>query len=416
MKILLVHKYHFRFGGAEKIYFETARLLRAAGHEVAFFSMRHPKNELTPWEKYFVDYVDFDDQGKSFGRKLMIAWRIIWNQQAVRNLNALIDEFQPDVAHCFNVYHQLSPSVLQALSRKHIPIVLTLCDFKAVSPNYFLYNFEKRKIWDSASGVRCIFDRVIKHSMAKSIVCACEQWLHRMLKSYAHVSLYLAPSDFLISKYHALGFVYPIKRIHHPVIIESGSGRDSSVTGVGALPWKERSETYIYFGRLSPEKGVDVLIRAFSLLPGKSLTIVGFGPEEEALKKLVIDSNMSQRVVFTGAVYSEALIRLINQSRAVIMPAVWYENQPFVLMDSLRLDTPVIASHIGGIPDIIQDTVNGFLFKPGDSTDLATCITALSKYDIEQIIGEAKKSAGEYTDTRYLDEILSAYSEAIALV
>ena len=115
MKILLVHKFHFRFGGAEKIYFETAKLLEEAGHEVAFFSMHHPKNESTPWEKYFVDQVDFEDQDKSLWRKIRIGWRIIWNQQAYENITRLIEEFRPDVAHCFNVYHQLSPSVLRAL-------------------------------------------------------------------------------------------------------------------------------------------------------------------------------------------------------------------------------------------------------------------------------------------------------------
>jgi glycosyltransferase involved in cell wall biosynthesis len=408
MKILLVHKFHFRFGGAEKIYFETAKLLEEAGHEVAFFSMHHPKNESTPWEKYFVDQVDFEDQDKSLWRKIRIGWHIIWNQQAYENITRLIEEFRPDVAHCFNVYHQLSPSVLRALQKKHIPTVLTLCDFKAISPNYFLYDFSKRQLWDSASGIRCILDRVIKHSFAKSIICACEKWLHDALGSYQRVNLFLSPSDFLIQKYRDLGFTGRMTRIHHPVIPQT-----TLVSSSPALPWHERPETYLFFGRLSPEKGVEVLLRAFVLLPEKRLEIVGFGPDETYLKQLADTLGINQRVIFVGGEYGEALMKRINSAKAVIMPAMWYENQPFVLMDSLQSDTPVVASDIGGIPDIVQDGMNGFLFRSGDASDLASCLSRLQTYDIENILRNAKKTAGDYTASRYQEEILSLYEEVL---
>ncbi len=408
MRILLVHKFHFRFGGAEKIYFETARLLQEAGHEVAFFSMQHPKNERTPWERYFVDTVDFEDEGKTLWQKIRIGWRIIWNQQAFENITKVIDEFHPDVAHCFNVYHQLSPSVLRALYKKRVPIVLTLCDFKAVSPNYFLYDFAKRQIWDSASGIRCILDRVIKHSFAKSLVCALEKWLHDMLGSYRQVALYLSPSDFLIQKYRDFGFAGSILRIHHPVITQT-----AALESLAHLPWKDREETYLFFGRLSPEKGVEVLLRAFVSLPDKKLEIVGFGPDKSYLEALTDDLGITQRVSFVGSEYGEALIQRIGRSKAVIMPAMWYENQPFVLMDSLRSCTPIIASRIGGIPDIINDGENGFLFQVGDASDLTRCLLGLGTHDIENILRNAKKTADEYTTARYQEEILSAYTKVL---
>ena len=408
MRILLVHKFHFRFGGAEKIYFETARLLEEAGHEVAFFSMHHPKNEQTPWERYFVDTVDFEDQGKTLWQKIRIGWRIIWNRQAYKNITRLIEEFRPDVAHCFNVYHQLSPSVLLALQKKRVPIVLTLCDFKVVSPNYFLYDFSKRRLWDSASGMRCILDRVIKHSFAKSLVCAIEKWLHDILGSYRNVSLSLAPSDFLIRKYRDFGFMGSIRRIHHPVIVQAGVPES-----IPSIPWKNRDETYLFFGRLSPEKGVEILLRAFALLPEKRLEIVGFGPDETYLRELADDLGVTQRVSFVGGEYGEALARRIGKSKAVIMPAMWYENQPFVLMDSLRSDTPIVASRIGGIPDVVRDRENGFLFRAGDVSDLVRCLSELGTCDMEDILRNAKETAEEYTDSRYREEILSAYAEVL---
>ncbi len=408
MKILLVHKFHFRFGGAEKIYFETARLLQEAGHEVAFFSMRHPQNEPTVWEKYFVDTVDFDDQGKTWWKKISIGWRIVWNQQAANNISQLIDDFHPDVAHCFNVYHQLSPSVLLALRKKNIPVVLTLCDFKAVSPNYFLYDFTQRKLWDSSSGIRCIIDRVIKNSFAKSFICACEKWLHDILGSYQSVALFLSPSDFLIQKYRDFGFSCPIMRIHHPVMLAP-----LPIEAAENIPWKNRPDTALFFGRLSPEKGVDVLLRAFALLPEKKLEIVGFGPDESYLKKLTADLGIEERVTFIGSEYGEALTKRINHSKAVIMPTLWYDNQPFVLMVSLQSDTPVIASNIGGIPDIIRDGENGFLFRAGDEADLARCLSQLPTQGIEELIWNAKKTAAESTPLRYQQEIISAYTKVL---
>ncbi|MBP6889717.1 MAG: glycosyltransferase, partial [Candidatus Moranbacteria bacterium] len=122
---------------------------------------------------------------------------------------------------------------------------------------------------------------------------------------------------------------------------------------------------------------------------------------------------IEERVTFIGSEYGEALTKRINHSKAVIMPTLWYENQPFVLMDSLQSDTPVIASNIGGIPDIIRDGENGFLFRAGDEADLARCLSQLPTQGIEELIRNAKKTAAEYTPLRYQQETISAYAKVL---
>ena len=115
MKILLVNKYHFIKGGAERAYFDMARILSERGHEVAFFSMKHPSNLSTPWEKYFIENIDYQNTDLSFWQGLTLAGKILFNFDARQKLESLINDFQPDIAHLHNIYHQLSPSIIWTL-------------------------------------------------------------------------------------------------------------------------------------------------------------------------------------------------------------------------------------------------------------------------------------------------------------
>lgn len=409
MRILLIHKFHHRLGGAERIYFDTADILRAAGHEVAFFSMEHPDNEATPWSRFFVSEVYYDDATAGIREKICLAARILWNREANRKLDALIREFRPDVAHCFNIYHQLSPSILWVLKKRKIPIILTLCDFKVVSPNYFLYDFERRRIWDSASGWRCIFDKAVKNSFLKSAVCAVELWLHRMLGSYDLVDTFLSPSAFLIERYHALGFTREVSLVHHPVIgVKDGITFSESL---GQLI-RGRTDQYVYFGRLSREKGVDVAIRAMALLPGKRLRIVGRGPAENEYRKLADELGLTDQVDFMGPMYGAPLWNLLRSCRAILFPVVWYENQPFAMMEALASGTPLIASRIGSIPAVVQDGKNGILFTPGDAAALAESIRNLSRHNLSDMVRHARETVKVYAPPPYLAEITTVYRQS----
>jgi glycosyltransferase involved in cell wall biosynthesis len=180
------------------------------------------------------------------------------------------------------------------------------------------------------------------------------------------------------------------------------------------IPLGERPEEYLYFGRFSPEKGVETVIRAFEQLPGKKLLLVGYGPEEEVLKNLVTKLDLEERVIFLGGVYGEDLEYIIQRVRAVIMPPVWYENQPFVMMQTLLSGTLLIASRIGGIPDIVKDNKNGLLFEPGDVTDLVRVIETLPWDTYETMIAQARATVLPYTEERYLKEIEEGYTKVLS--
>ncbi len=401
MKVLLINKYHFLKGGAERAYFDMAKMLEARGHEVAFFSMKHPENIRTPWEKYFVENAEYQDGSQSLCKKLALAAKIIYSFEAKRNLEKLLDEFRPDIAHVHNIYHQLSPSIFAPLKRRGIPIVMTLHDYKLVSPNYSL--FVRGKIWEHTSGLRCILDRSVKDSYAKSLVCALEQWLHALIGSYRKVDAFVAPSRFLIQKFKDLGFRREISYIPNPLV-----SVDTAVSGeereVGVL---------LSFGRVSKEKGIDLLIEALVSLPDKKLWVVGDGPDRERLERLAAERGVAGRVRFFGALYGDDLERMKQRAQAIAIPSVWYENFPYALIESLQSGCIVIASDLGGMSERIRHGENGLLFRAGDVSSLTEIIRSLDTLDIDMIRRRAHESVADLTEETFMAHLISLYESLV---
>lgn len=403
MKILLINKFHYlRGGGAVRAYLDTARILVSRGHEVAFFSMDHPENEPTEWSRFFVSQSEYlDESSLSFFTKAKLAFRIIWNREAQRKLNALIDEFRPDVAHLHTIYHQLSPSIIWTLRKRRVPMVMTLHDYKLVSPNYSL--FVRGKIWEHTSAWRCIVDRCVKNSFLKSLDCALEQWIHGFLGSYRKIDRFIAPSQFLINTYHRLGFAPDIMKISQPLLpFPEGAVPDS----VG--------DYLLFFGRLSHEKGVGTLLRAVALLGGaEKVVIVGDGPEKNRLEVLAREILSMGSYFFPGSKYGAELETIRQKAKAIIIPSEWYENMPYVLLESLASGVPVIASRIGGMTERIKDGKNGLLFTPGDEYDLAGKIRSLPSFDAGTHGREARSSIEDLRPERYADALEAVYSDIV---
>jgi glycosyltransferase involved in cell wall biosynthesis len=404
MRILLINKYHFLKGGAERAYFDAAKVLTDAGHEVAFFSTRDTKNFPTEWDAYFIRGAEYGESGQSIVEKLRLAGNILWNREAARNLDRLIDDFRPDVAHLHNIYHQLSPSVIRTLHRRHVPMVMTLHDYKLVSPNYSL--FVRGKIWNHASGFRCIVDRCVKDSFAKSLVCVAERWLHSLMRCYSLVDAFIAPSRFLAEKFSEFGFRHPISLISQPLVPFPERMDDSGI----------RKDRILYYGRISPEKGIEVLIEAIGLLGNKpDVRIAGSGEATyvESLRRKVSDLGLSASIAFIGPKYGHDLDAEIHEANAVIVPSVWYENMPYVLLESLARGRVVIASDIGGMSERIENGANGFLFRLGDSADLAQAIRTLDVADLRGTRERARESVSDLVAERYGAELTALYSKLV---
>lgn len=409
MKILQVNKFNFLKGGAAKYFLDLSRLLRSSGIEVAKFSMAHPENEADQkWEKYFTPFVDFNASA-GLVANLKAAGRILWNPSANKKFEKIIADFQPDIIHIHNIYHQISPSILHVAKRKKIPIVMHLHDYKMICPNYKL--FTQNRICHKCKGHKyynCVRRKCVKQSYAKSALAMLEAYLHNLLlKSYDKVDLFIAPSQFMKDTCVAFGIPEnKIKVIYNFTDIKKED-----------CPEKEKADDssyLLYFGRLSEEKGIDTIIKAMPRIKGElSLKIVGTGPEKKSLEKLIDQLGLQKRVQLTGSKYKDDLKKIILGAKTVIIPSVWNENMPLSLLEALALKKVVIASRVGGIPEIIRHEKNGFLFDPGNIKELSALVNQIDEYDLESIRENAYSSVQKLNPTDHLQEILKIYNKLI---
>ncbi len=399
MKILLINKYHYLKGGAERAYLDMGEILTNAGHEVAYFAMEDAHNLETPWSRYFVSSVDYHKK-QNLIDKIHAGLRILWNHEANTKLEALIKEFQPDIAHAHNIYHQISPSIFHVLKKQGIPIVLTLHDYKIVSPSYTL--FHQGSVWEHASGVRAIWDRVVDGSLVRSTLCALEQWLHQILGTYNLVDVLIAPSHFLVAECHKLGLKREIVVIPNPLL------------HIPEITVPKIAGKIVFVGRLSVEKGVEVVLKAFqNHAANKHLVVIGDGPERRTLERLAQSLGVANRVEFKGALYGEVLDREVLEAEALVVPSVWYENLPYVVTENQARGVVVIASQSGGISERITHTKNGYLFPLGDSDQLGHILDSLDEGVLEIIRRQAQQDTVDLKPAIFLQKIETLYRECL---
>ena len=389
MKILLVNKFFFRKGGAETVFFDTAKILKDKGHGICFFSMHHANNITSSYEKYFISNVDYENN--SLKNIFKASGRILYSVEAMRNVERLIEKEKPDIAHLHNIYHQISPSFLSILKKKKIPIVLTLHDYKLVCASYsMLSNLTVCESCRNGKYYNCFLKRCVKSSTAKSFLNTIEMYLHhKIMNVYNLVDCYISPSQFLKQKVKEMGFAGRIKYLPNFIQLSHFSPR---------YDWKEK--TIVYFGRLSHEKGLLTMIRAVKNLDIK-LKIIGDGPLRNYLQSMVKNTD-TRNVSFLGYKSGKELKDEICKSMAVIVPSEWYENNPMSVIEAFALGKPVIGARIGGIPELVQDNETGLTFKSGNQLDLREKICTL--LSDPKSISQMGRNARHFAESRLSEE------------
>lgn len=378
MNILLINKFFYERGGAERVFFNTAEIFKKNKHNVFFFSMEHERNKSYQYEKYFVSNVDmkkreniFSDLGKFF--------RILYSREAKEKLNNFIlflesKNKKPDIAILHNIYHELSPSILGVLKKHNIKIYLTLHDFFLVCPNYKMYRHSYGICEKCKTGkyYNCVKNKCVDSSFLGSFSYAFESFFSSKLGFYNKVDKFITPSLFMKNKMIEWG-IPENKLIHvnNPVL-------DSDILKI------KKENFFLYFGRIAEEKGIDVAISAFSKLPHERLIILGEGPQRENLEKKLALLNI-KNIEFLGYKNNDEIKRYILKSKATIYPSSWYENQPMSILESFLYKRLVIGSEVGGIKELVGKNERGFLFKMNDADSLKTKIEEFSKLKKEEI-------------------------------
>jgi len=395
MKILLVNKFWFLKGGAERVLFDTKKLLEDAGHVVEVFGMSDKKNIFK--NKYFIENIDYR-KVKGF-KKLKVAKNFIWNVKAKENFRKLIREFKPDVVHFHNIYHQLSYSLVDVVHEEEIPSVMTLHDYKLISPNYNL--FHHGKIGEECLGgkyYQCFLKNCLEN-LSWSFVAVLEVYYRKFRKIDMYINMYISPSKFLKNKFIENGFIgKSIRVLHNPVknieIKKNSYGED-----------------VLYFGRLSKEKGVDVLLQSAKYTPKIKYLIAGSGPEKENLQKFVKD-NKIKNVEFLGFLAKDELNKEIKKARLVIVPSIWYEVFGLSVVEALSCSKVVLGSNLGAIPELLPKEL---LFKPNNPKDLAKSVNLWynkSFKELKEVGLKLKKEANKKGNSdKYLKDLLSIYEK-----
>jgi glycosyltransferase involved in cell wall biosynthesis len=411
MRILMVNKYYFVKGGADRVFIDEEKLLRQQGHIVEVFAMQHPHNHSATYARYFAPYVEYHRTGGVAG--LMAAGRVLWSPAAARGIAAVLDDFRPDLVLLGNVYHQLSPSILPPIRHRGIPIVQRLHDYKLICPNYQLYTQGavctrcRNHNYFQATHYRCLHG-----SLAWSLLASVEMTLHKHWQVYErHVNIFIASSLFAKEILQQFGVATPMVHIPNFVFSEWQAHTPSRSTSAAD------GDYIAYFGRLSPEKGLPTLLRAMRQLPSTRLHIIGDGLQRSYLEQMSAELNLAN-VTFRGYQEGKALQDALAGARFTVLPSEWLENCPLSILESFAAGKAVVAARIGGIPELIAEGQDGCLFTPGNVDELAINLQTLWDRPVQtRQMGQYgwEKVQERYTPADQYAQVYPLYQRAVAM-
>ncbi len=410
MNILIINKFYKTKGGVERHILDLQRLLEQNGHNVLIFATRDNSTISSRFIKYFPKYRDFSKDA-SLWSNIISLFSFFINFEAVRKLKKLIRENKIDIAHVHNIYHHLSPAILKVLKNNNIPIVMTLHDYKLICPNYSLFDFQTNKICEKCKNgnyFNCYRNKCIQNSHAKSFVATLEMYFQQRFFPYSKlVDTFIAPSKFIKNKF--LEFNFPNKNIEQ--VYNFTKLQNNTF---------ETKDYFLFFGRLSKEKGLQQFIETLSNLKRDfNFYIVGSGPEEKSLKNLVRNLKLEDKIKFLGFFGDDRqgkLEILINEAKFIVVPSLWYENCSLSILESMAKSKLVFASNIGGNSELIEDNKAGILFDIYDKNDAIDKLTKImdNKELIKEISNNAKERVRqEFNSDIYYSKLINIYNDLI---
>lgn len=361
MKILMVNKFFYIKGGSETYYFALKKMLENNGHTVIDFSMQDNKNFSSKYESYFVSNVDYNSTN-GLKNKIKAAMNIIYSREAKEKFEKIILDTKPDIIHLHIFQHQISPSILDIIKKYNIPTVYTAHDLKMICLNYKM--MQHGKICEECKKskyYKCVINKCVKDSYVKSCVNTMEGYVHKCKHSYDAIDKIITPSEFYKRKFEEFG-IDSDRIIHIPNFLDKERPQINER--------KDKESYYLYFGRLSEEKGIITLIKAFEQVES-NLYIVGTGPIELEIAEYIEKNNVTN-VKLLGFKTGQELTDIVGNSKVVILPSEWYENGPYSAIEALQLGRPIIGANIGGIPELVDG--NGKLFESGSVNELVSNI------------------------------------------
>lgn len=386
-RILQVHNKYQQYGGEDAVVMLEYELLKKNGHVV---------------EQLFFDNKNISS---SISDKLKAGLSSIYNFSSSKIVEEKIIQFNPHLIHVHNFFPLLSPSVFYIANKNKIPIIITLHNYRLICANALL--FRDGHICEECiskvfplSGIR---HKCYRQSSVQSAAVTMMSSVHKVIGTWKKmINTYIVLTEFGRDKFiHSSLNLPPEKVVVKPnFVVDFGFGND------------KRENYYVFFGRLTEEKGIKILLESVKFFSFK-LKIIGDGPLRDFVEKNTMDY---PNIEFVGFKDKEYIINELKNARGVIFPSIWYEGLPLSIIEALSTGTPIIISDLSPFKELITNGYNGFHFKTGNSQDLAQKIKHMD-VNIEKLsylyFNARKTYLEKYTPEKNYFALMDIYQNVI---
>ncbi len=357
MRILEINKFFYLRRGAERHLFDVETLLRERGHEVEAFAMAHPENKPARFEKYFPRFVGYHRGEATLWQRVIGVGRLFWSFEASRGMRALLVEWQPDIAHLHNIYHQLSPAILKPLRERGIPLVMTVHDYNLISP-------DKDAYYPAVGRQYYQFLFIKKYSFTKRLLLVLRMYWQAWFRFYERaIALYIVPSDFVKQVFLAAGMP-EAKLVVVPHFISEERLAPVTDQAISQLDLPVGPFAF-YAGSLSRAKGTDVLAALFERL---EIPLVLAGQIEPGCTL-----NRHKFVRCIGQQPKNVVEYCLGRSACVVSASPLPETFGLIALEANAAGKPFFGLAVGALPEIIISGKTGMLV--GDPSQLREVVS-----------------------------------------
>ena len=334
--ILIVHNYYQIPGGEDTVVANEKGMLEKHGHKVILYSRNNA--ELKQMSKI---------------RILFLPFTTVFNLRTYKEIKKQIRRENIDVVHVHNTLNLISPAVYYAARSMKVPVVQTVHNFRLLCPGATFYRDGHICEDCVKNGLKCAVKySCYRDSKAQTLVCAISTWLHRTTGIYGKIN-YICLTQFNKDKLLQLKYIKPERVFVKPNFVENNNS---------FIPEEERLNQLVFVGRLDKLKGVDILFEAWKRMGEGAIKLIvcGMGPMEEWCK-LFIKENVVN-IEMRGFVSNDEALKIIANSKALVLPTQWYEGFPMSIVEAFSVGTPVICSDLGNAGSVVEEGITGFKF------------------------------------------------------
>lgn len=378
MKILIIHSHYQLQGGEDAVVEQEMELLKKC-HLVKIL--------------YF--------QNQSGWKGVLQFLGSIWNRKAANKIKYKIQQFQPDVVHIHNWHYAIGPLAFRVINSLGVPIVHTIHNFRLLCPSAILLH--KGKLFTASLRQsfpwKAVKNKVYRSSASQTFWLAFVVWFHKKIGTWKKIDSFVGLTPFTVSLFQQSNF--GISKNQFAV-------KPNFTSAIEVFQPIQKENHFLFVGRLSEEKGIETLLKAFSELPFL-LKIAGDGPLKSAVVEAV---NEFSNISYIGNLTNKEVAEELLKTQALIFPSIWYEAFGLVNIEAFSYGVPVLASKIGAPASLIIDGYNGFHFEPGNVDSLKGVVTRYNFLSIKEKMQMGINAFDNYR-SHYSPELQLGYFDSL---